>query len=111
MSTVAAASSDLVGFAWRDGGLDRRTVVRCALARLCGLCGQSLGRPIAFVGDGAEQARNSFHVPPLHETCAQELLRAVGPGHGLVRTGGFEFVRPGRDDPDPEPRFEPNSLL
>ncbi|MCW2543217.1 MAG: hypothetical protein JWM40_769, partial [Frankiales bacterium] len=29
----------------------------------------------------------------------------------LVLTAGFEFVRPGRDDVDPEPRFAPNQLL
>ena len=103
------APPTLAGFAWRDGVLDRRTVVRCALARVCGACGQSLGRPVVFVGTSDEQARNTFHLPPLHESCGRDLLRAAGPGHVLVRTGGFEFVRPARDDPDPEPRFEPNS--
>ncbi len=105
-----AAAPTIVGFAWRDGVLDRRTVVRCALARVCGVCGRTLGRPVAFVGDPDERDRNAFHLPPLHEGCAQDLLATVGPGLVLVRTGGFEFVRPGRDDPDPEPRFEPNSL-
>ena len=37
-------------FAWPDGTLDRRRVVQCALSRVCGGCGRSLGRPIAFVG-------------------------------------------------------------
>lgn len=105
-----SARAPVAGFAWRDGVLDRRTVVRCALARVCGVCGESLGRPVVFVGDTDERDRNSFHLPPLHERCGQDLLQAAGPGHVLVRTGGFEFVRPGRDDPDPEPRFEPNSL-
>lgn len=101
-----------VGFAWQeDGTLDRRAVTRCALARVCGGCGESLGRPIVFVGDAVEDGRNEFHAPPLHEACAQQLLTAAGPGHVLVRTGGFEFVRPGRDDPDPMPRFAPNSRL
>lgn len=90
---------------------DRRTVTRCALARICGVCELPLGRPIVFVGDADEDARNAFHRPPLHEGCARELLEEVGPGAVLVRTGGFEFVRPRRDDPDPEPRFEPNSRL
>ncbi len=92
------------------GAPDRRTVVRCALARVCGHCGESLGRPIVFLGDADEDARNAFHRPPLHEACAQE-LRAREPDLVLVRTGGFEFVRPGGDDPDPEPRFVPNSRL
>ncbi|WP_157537709.1 hypothetical protein [Nocardioides sp. Root190] len=99
------------GFAWTDGELDRRKVTRCALARVCGMCGETLGRPVVFVGDADEDARNSFHVPPLHDPCAQDLLAASGPGFVLVRTGGFEFVRPVRHDPDPRPRFEPNSRL
>ncbi|KAA1418890.1 hypothetical protein F0U44_10455 [Nocardioides humilatus] len=97
-----------VGFAWKDGELDRRMVVRCALARVCGVCGESLGRPIVFVGDADELARNAFHLPPLHATCASAI---AGPDQFVVRTGGFEFVRPSRDDPDPQPRFEPNSLI
>lgn len=99
----------IAGFAWHDGALDRRAVTRCALARVCGMCGESLANPVVFVGDVDEDARNAFHAPPLHERCAQDLLAAAGPGHVLVRTGGFEFVRPGRDDVDPLPRFEPNS--
>lgn len=99
------------GFAWRDGALDKRTVIRCALARVCGRCGESLGRPIVFLGDPADDARNAFHLPPLHEDCAQQLLAVAGPGHVLVRTSGFELVRPGHDDPDPMPRFEPNSRV
>ena len=99
------------GTGWRDGELDRREVTRCAVARICGVCGDSLGRPVAFVGDLEEDRRNAFHAPPLHLACARELLTAAGPGHVLVCTGGFEFVRPGRDDPDPLPRFEPNSRL
>lgn len=108
---MTPVSTGVTGFAWRDGALDRRTVVRCALSRICGMCGESLGRPIAFVGDRDEDGRNAFHVPPLHDTCAHEVLSALGEGHVLVRTGGFEFVRPGRDDPDPEPRFVPNSRM
>lgn len=90
---------------------DRRTVTRCALARICGVCEEPLGRPIVFVGTADEDARNTFHQPPMHESCAQEVLVAAGPDAVLIRTGGFEFVRPGRDDPDPLPRFEPNSRV
>ncbi len=90
---------------------DRRTVVRCALARVCGHCLQSLGRPIVFLGTLEEDARNEFHLPPLHASCARELVERDGDPGALVRTGGFEFVRPGGDDPDPEPRFVPNSRL
>lgn len=101
----------LAGFAWTDGVLQRRTVVRCALSRICGGCGQSLGRPVAFLGNEDEVARNAFHVPPLHVTCAEDLREGAEPPLRIVLTSGFEFVRPGRDDLDLEPRFVPNALL
>ena len=103
--------------------LDRRRVTQCALSRICGVCGASLGRPLTLLGTPAESARNAFHFPPAHWECAQALqadLRAVtGPALGqdadaewvLVTTGGFEFVRPGRDDEDTWPTFQPNSRL
>ena len=87
---------------------DRAWVTRCALSRICGSCGRSLGRPIAFVGTPEEVARNAFHAPPLHLDCAHGLLRD---GRQLVTTAGFEFVRPGRDEPETRPTFQPNSLL
>jgi hypothetical protein len=92
---------------------DVRWVTQCALSRVCGGCAMSLGRPVVFVGTPREVARNAFHLPPMHETCARDLLAtpAADPGWTITRTAGFEFVRPGRDDPDPRPRFEPNSLL
>ena len=99
----------MAGFAWVDGALDRRKVVQCALSRVCGGCGLPLGRPIAFLGDADEVARNSFHLPPLHAGCAADVR--IGEDQQLVTTAGFEFVRPAKDDPDPEPRFVPNSLL
>ena len=93
--------------------LTKKWVTQCALSRICGVCGESLGRPIAFRGTAAEVGRNAFHLPPMHAECAEELSRAPGadPSWRLVSTAGFEFVRPGRDDTDREPRFEPNSLL
>ena len=103
--------------------LDRRRVTQCALSRICGVCGASLGRPLTLLGTPAESARNAFHFPPSHWECAQklqaELSRGKGPALGqaggvewvLVRTGGFEFVRPGRDDEDTWPTFQPNSRL
>ncbi len=105
MSTTVAL------FAWPDGVLDPRKVTQCALSRVCGGCGRSLGRPIAFVGPGEEVARNAFHAPPLHATCADDVRRLVAPSWEVVLTAGFEYVRPARDDTDRRPRFEPNSLL
>ena len=86
----------------------RAWVTQCALSRICGKCGESLGRPIAFLGTPEEQGRNAFHLPPMHVACAQTVQEA---DQVLVSTSGFEFVRPNREDTDRRPRFEPNSLL
>ncbi len=98
-------------FAWREGELVARTVTQCALSRVCGGCGRSLGRPIAFVGSAVEVDRNAFHAPPLHTACAEEVRTALDPTWRIVLTGGYEFVRPQRDDADRRPTFRPNSLL
>ena len=87
-----------------------RRVTQCALSRICGSCGDSLGRPVAFIGPELEVGRNAFHFPPLHPECASDLL-SLAPGWQVVTTSGFEFVRPAREDLDRRPRFEPNSLL
>jgi hypothetical protein len=98
-------------FAWPDGTLDPRRVVQCALSRVCGGCGRSLGRPIAFVGTEDEVNRNAFHAPPLHQECAESLVRLETAGTSLVLTAGFEFVRPTAAEEDRRSRFVPNSLL
>ena len=104
--------------------LDKRRVTQCALSRVCGVCGAGLGRPIAFLGSAQEEGRNAFHFPPTHEACATALLAAyaglAGPVLGqeeapaawvLVTTAAFEFVRPGREDADRRPTFEPSAIL
>lgn len=104
--------------------LDKRRVTQCALSRVCGVCGSGLGRPIAFLGSADEVGRNAFHFPPSHLACAETLVTAYAhvdvPVLGLaerpaawrlVTTGGFEFVRPAREDEDRRPTFQPNSLL
>jgi len=88
--------------------LDKAWVTRCALSRICGVCAEPLGRPIAFVGSAEEVGRNAFHLPPLHLECAQEL---VGETTQVVTTAGFEFVRRAKEDIDKRPTFQPNSLL
>lgn len=125
-------------FASGGGGTVRRVnhkrVPQCALSRVCGMCGESLGRPIAFLGTRLEVGRNAFHFPPMHVDCAQtaQTLYADLPadvlGIGeresigqagdephepwvLVTTSGFEFLRPSTDQVDRRPVFEPNSLL
>jgi hypothetical protein len=88
--------------------LDKAWVTRCALSRICGVCAEPLGRPIAFVGTPEEVGRNAFHLPPLHLGCAQVL---VGEATQVVTTAGFEFVRSAKEDVDKRPTFQPNSLL
>jgi len=102
-------------FAWQEAGgvlgtPDRRRVVQCALSRVCGACGQTLGRPIAFLGTEEEVGRNAFHAPPLHLACALR-LRVRMPSTELVTTAGFEFVRASAEEEDRRPTFQPNSLL
>jgi hypothetical protein len=105
------------------GGLDKRRVTQCALSRVCGVCGATLGRPLAFVGSRVELDRMAFHFPPTHVACAESLLYAyagvvdpvlgldVAPGEWVVATtASFEFVRAGRDDADRRPAFTPNGI-
>jgi hypothetical protein len=104
--------------------LQRSRVIQCALSRVCGVCGASLGRPLTLLGSQQEVDRNAFHFPPSHLECATRLLGAyagtaapvLGQPSGehtwhLVTTGGFEFVRANREDVDQRPTFEPNSVL
>lgn len=89
--------------------LTKKWVTQCALSRICGVCGESLGRPIAFRGTADEVGRNAFHLPPMHVACAASLgARAESE---LVTTAGFEFVRATSYDEDRRPTFQPNSLL
>jgi hypothetical protein len=104
--------------------LDHRRVTQCALSRVCGVCGSGLGRPVAFLGSPDEEGRNRFHFPPAHLECAESLLGVYAEVRGsvlgqtepfdawvIVTTGGFEYVRPRREDVDRRATFEPNSLL
>jgi len=110
-----------------DGTLDHSTVVkrraiRCALSRICGICGETLTRPIAFIGAEAEAADGMFAFPPTHLDCAEaalDLFVPIGGSHlgraepplrwSLVTTGGFDLVRPARRGGTVT--FRPNSVL
>ena len=107
-----------------DLGLDKRKVTQCALSRICGVCGESLGRPVAFIGTEDEAARNEFHFPPTHVSCAEVAIEVWGTGSSaslghptapaswaLVTTSGFEFVRPTPEWDDRRPVFTPNSVI
>lgn len=103
------------------GAPQKRRVVRCALSGVCGLCGTSLGWPVALLGSSAEAEQNRFHFPPLHEECAEAALtlyRRLGPGTlgidsdtwVLVTTGGFELERPTDRYGDRRMAFRPDSV-
>jgi hypothetical protein len=122
---VTAAPLDDLPFASRgDLGLDRRKVTQCALSRICGVCGQSLARPVAFLGSTLEAGRNEFHFPPSHVRCAETALtvwadsRSAALGHlsppegwALVTTSGFEYIRPSGESDDRRSVFSPNSVI
>ncbi len=121
---TGARGADLPFASRGDLGLDRRKVTQCALSRICGVCGESLARPVAFLGSVDEADRNAFHFPPTHVRCAEEawaswakdstvvLGHARQPeGWALVTTSGFEFVRPTAGSADRSPVFSPNSLI
>jgi hypothetical protein len=102
--------------------LNKARVTQCALSRICGVCGSGLDRPVAFVGTSDEDARNAFHFPPLHVTCAGDLVAwlrghavpvpgqspAAAPEAPVVVTcAAFEFVRATAADADRRPVFAP----
>ncbi|SDD58075.1 hypothetical protein [Nocardioides lianchengensis] len=91
----------------------KRWVTQCALSRICGICAEPLGRPVAFLGTPDEIAHNALHLPPMHAGCADAHRRttAADPAWQVVLTAGFEFVRAAKEDDDRRPTFQPNSLL
>jgi hypothetical protein len=85
----------------------KRRAIRCALSRICGICGETLTRPIAFLGPLSEWETGLFTFPPTHRACASEALDLFVPLGGshlgqagpplqwvLVTTGGFDLIRP-----------------
>ena len=104
--------------------LNKKRVTQCALSRICGICGDSLGRPVAFLGPRDELHRLAFHFPPVHLECGEAVLGSVrGAKSGvlgqrapverwvLVTTGGFEHERAQAQDLDRCPTFRPNSVI
>ena len=57
--------------------LNKRRVTQCALSRICGVCGDALGRPVAFLGPHDELHRMAFHFPPVHVGCGDAVLASV----------------------------------
>ncbi len=96
----------------------KKQAIRCSLSRICGVCGETLTRPVAFVGTPDEALDGEFAFPPCHVACAREVaadprqrLGHPQPPHRwvLVSTAGFDLVRPARRG-DPV-WFRPNSVL
>jgi hypothetical protein len=121
---TAVALEDLPFASRGDLGLDRRKVTQCALSRICGVCGESLARPVAFLGSALEADRNAFHFPPAHVQCAEAALAvwadgySVALGHAsppdawaVVTTSGFEYIRPSGESEDRRSVFAPNSVI
>lgn len=114
MSDLPFACRDEDG-AGTPGAVIKRRAIQCALSRICGICGETLSRPIAFVGPEAEVEANRLVFPPLHLDCARDAAGAPL-GHEnaddtwrLVTTAGFDLVRPTRRG-DPV-HFSLNSVL
>ncbi|MEJ7634834.1 hypothetical protein [Aeromicrobium sp.] len=96
--------------------------IRCALSRICGICGEPLGRPVAFFGPDSEAETGLFTFPPTHLECAHEVLNLFVPIGGrhlgqpeaplkwsLVTTAGFDLIRPSRRGA--AVLFRPNSVI
>ncbi len=104
--------------------LVKKRVTRCALSRICAVCGDTLGQPVALLGTREELGRMEFHLPPLHIACGEAVAAGVAgapfgvlgqddavPAWVLVTTGGFEHERAQAHDPDRRPRFRPNAVV
>ncbi|EFQ83392.1 hypothetical protein HMPREF0063_11665 [Aeromicrobium marinum DSM 15272] len=118
-----------VPFACEDdgGALDhsrvvKRRAIRCALSRVCGICGDPLTRPVTFIGAEEEHDLGLYVFPPTHLSCAEEALALFVPIGGrhlgqseppltwvLQTTGGFDLVRPSRRGGIVQ--FRPNSVI
>lgn len=108
-----------------DGGrhdvIIKARAIRCALSRVCGVCGLPLSRPVAFIGSAEEAGAVEYAFPPCHASCAEEAVQELAPRGAvlgqsqppaewvLLTTGGYDLVRPARRG-DPV-SFRPNSVI
>jgi hypothetical protein len=95
-----------------DGGYDLhvlngKRVVQCALSRVCAMCAQTLGFPLAFLGDRAAADERAYTYPPMHVPCAEAAVRLYPPTPAaaagrpvqawvMFLTGSFQVERPSR---------------
>jgi hypothetical protein len=54
--------------------MDDYRVKRCLANRLCGICGEQLGRHLFFIGGELCVANGFFYDPPMHRECAEYSL-------------------------------------
>jgi hypothetical protein len=55
--------------------LDSEKVIRAARQRLCGICGERLGKHIVFVGGKNSCKAGHFVDPPFHRECAEHAFK------------------------------------
>lgn len=77
--------------------LDDIKVQHCLRARLCGLCGEQMGRHIFFVGGPLCVENGLFHDVPMHKECAEFALRACA--HLNRSKGKYNSTAPLPDEP------------
>jgi hypothetical protein len=71
--------------------IDLEAFRQCLLRRLCGLCGQPMGKTVVFVGGPPCEKNRLFVDPPMHEECVQyavtvcPYLSDPAHGHSLAR--------------------------
>jgi hypothetical protein len=61
---------------WKDGAPDFRIIDeqrkrQCLENRLCGICGQRINGPLAFIGGESSITHRLFIDPPMHSACAR----------------------------------------
>jgi hypothetical protein len=87
--------------------LNAKRVVQCALSRVCAMCDQTLGFPLAFLGDHQAADSRAYTYPPMHVPCAEAAVRLYPPTPAaaagrpvdawvILLTGSFQVERPSR---------------
>lgn len=93
--------------------LDGARTAECLSGRRCGLCGESLGAHIFFIGGPGSAASGLFYDPPMHRECA---LFAITTCPHLARAKGRYAKEPAGDgfvsrDIDTDKKAEVFALL
>lgn len=73
--------------------VNQRRAVQCALSRVCAMCAQSLGYPLAFLGDREAAGERTYTYPPMHVPCAEAAVRLYPPPVGPSTVAGARPIR------------------